>query len=271
MNRRSFLKGGLGTAFAWIYGSAAAVATPVAAGPWDPTMLPGLQLWLDGADRATVTLDKGVSEWRDKSGNSRGVTQPDPARRPTYLPNVIAGKSALHFDGRTQMLSRLDVNLGMSAGLTLFAVFNAVSFNPYNRLFSWAPAYTMSDEADVNIKGGFAVQGAHTGDRMRNFRDRTIQPANVPAMVNTTSIATSVLDNSNDSLSLGQNHASTSSSGPVADHGWLGIGDLARPGLPDGPWNGLIAEIVLYNRALSSGEQAVVTSHLGVKWGLPSG
>lgn len=53
--------------------SATAVGDTVTA--WTPALLPALQLWLDAADGSTFTLGvaDAVTEWRDKSGNSRDV------------------------------------------------------------------------------------------------------------------------------------------------------------------------------------------------------
>ena len=45
-------------------------------GSFLPTQITGLQLWLDAADPSTVTLSGAtVTQWRDKSGNSRNANQ----------------------------------------------------------------------------------------------------------------------------------------------------------------------------------------------------
>lgn len=54
---------------------------------WVPPMLGGLlQMWVDGADISTITLDSsaGGSEWRDKSGRGRHCTQVTAVDRPVY-------------------------------------------------------------------------------------------------------------------------------------------------------------------------------------------
>jgi hypothetical protein len=56
---------------------------------WNPSMIT-TALWLDAADATTVTASGGaVSEWRDKSGNTRHVTQVTTARQPSYVSNSI--------------------------------------------------------------------------------------------------------------------------------------------------------------------------------------
>jgi len=51
---------------------------------WNPTFI-STALWLDAADPSTITESGGaVSQWDDKSGNSRNVTQATAANQPTY-------------------------------------------------------------------------------------------------------------------------------------------------------------------------------------------
>lgn len=46
-------------------------------------------LWLDAADPSTITVATGVSEWRDKSGNNRHVSQATTSRQPAYVENRL--------------------------------------------------------------------------------------------------------------------------------------------------------------------------------------
>jgi hypothetical protein len=63
------------------------------AAPWTPADI-ATALWLDAADAGTITESGGaVSEWRDKSGNSRDVQQATAAYRPTY--SATAWQSSL--------------------------------------------------------------------------------------------------------------------------------------------------------------------------------
>jgi hypothetical protein len=50
-----------------------------------PRAIPGCALWLDAADRPTLTLSgSSVTAWADKSGNGRNATQSVSGNRPTY-------------------------------------------------------------------------------------------------------------------------------------------------------------------------------------------
>jgi len=76
--------------------SPVATATPVA---WTPAALgANLALWLDAADASTITLNGStVSQWNDKSGNSRNATQSNASLQPTYNTTVVNGRPALVF------------------------------------------------------------------------------------------------------------------------------------------------------------------------------
>lgn len=52
-----------------------------------PRQISGCGLWLDGADRNTITFSgSNISQWRDKSGNARNATQESSANQPLYEP-----------------------------------------------------------------------------------------------------------------------------------------------------------------------------------------
>jgi hypothetical protein len=76
-------------------------APAVDAGPpqWNPGLIPGLALWLDG----TKGLAYGPSglAWLDQSGNGNDAT---PAGAPTIAMGAIGGNPAVHFNGTTDYL-----------------------------------------------------------------------------------------------------------------------------------------------------------------------
>lgn len=55
-------------------------------------------LWLDAADTSTITHSSGaVSQWNDKSGNGRHVTQGTAAAQPTTGASAINGRNVIDF------------------------------------------------------------------------------------------------------------------------------------------------------------------------------
>jgi len=70
---------------------------PLASG-FNPKSIAGLQVWLDGNDSSTFTLNGStVSEWRDKSGNGRHFAQGTALRQPAVTTAAKNGKSAVAF------------------------------------------------------------------------------------------------------------------------------------------------------------------------------
>ena len=67
--------------------------------PWTPVELGGnLALWLDADDAPTITLNGStVSQWQDKSGNARHVSQATASVQPAYLANDLNGKAGIDF------------------------------------------------------------------------------------------------------------------------------------------------------------------------------
>ena len=70
--------------------------------PWTPALLGAdLALWLDAADADTITLNgSNVSQWDDKSGNGRNVSQAVAAQQPAY----DAVNKIITFDGSNDYL-----------------------------------------------------------------------------------------------------------------------------------------------------------------------
>lgn len=89
---------------------------------WTPANLPNLALWLDPADPSTLTLVSGaVSEWRDKSGAGRSVSQATPANRPAYSATSLNGRPGLTFDGGNDGLFNLSAAMLRNLGAATIA------------------------------------------------------------------------------------------------------------------------------------------------------
>ncbi len=72
---------------------------------WTPALI-STALWLDAADASTVTLNGStVSQWRDKSGNSRHASQATAANQPTYAAAGQNSRNVLTFDGSNDSLA----------------------------------------------------------------------------------------------------------------------------------------------------------------------
>jgi len=84
--------------------------------PWTPADIT-TALWLDANDADTITEATGVSQWDDKSGNSRDVTQGTGSRQPIY----DSVNKKVTFDGSDDYM-KSDSFTELSQPNTLFVV-----------------------------------------------------------------------------------------------------------------------------------------------------
>lgn len=88
-------------------------STPSGAG-WLPTQITGLQFWFDAADTSSMTFSGStVTQWRDKSGNSRNLNQNTGA---TY------SSSSLVFTGSQSYNAANTTNLLRNTAFSIFIV-----------------------------------------------------------------------------------------------------------------------------------------------------
>jgi hypothetical protein len=86
--------------------------------PWTPSQIT-TNLWFDAADASTITLNGStVSQWNDKSGNARNISQGTTANQPTYS----SVNSEIVFDGSNDILSNASVGAADLVSVTLITV-----------------------------------------------------------------------------------------------------------------------------------------------------
>jgi len=81
-------------------GTDASTHEPDGAAPWDPSLLPGLALWLDGTSGLSQG-NGGTLTWLDRSGHQNRAVS---VGTPTIDPAAIGGKPAVHLNGSTDYL-----------------------------------------------------------------------------------------------------------------------------------------------------------------------
>ena len=77
---------------------------------WTPAQI-STALWLDAADAPTITLNATtVSQWNDKSGNSRNVSQANSSQQPLYTLGGLNSLNIADFDGANDVLNGLPMS-----------------------------------------------------------------------------------------------------------------------------------------------------------------
>ena len=226
-------------------------------GAFSPTDISGLQLWLDADDSETITLNGStVSQWDDKSGNDYHVSQSTASYQPTYTASALNSKSVVSFDGSNDVLRNNSVTpVSGSSSRTVFVVYNVTGgagngvFTLGNTLNSAARQFVCTREIAIRC---FGVTRVFT-----ESNDGT-----------TYMIVTYMLDGTtgNDLAAFKNGSALTVQS---ATNGATTLNTAAGIEIPnDGVSGTNIAEILVYDSALSTSDRESVESYLSTKWGI---
>jgi hypothetical protein len=216
---------------------------------WTPNRL-SCELWLDAADSNTIILSSSaVSQWNDKSGNSRNASQTTPANRPTL--NTLNGVNCLNFNGISNLLEGAsgindtndfsifivgDVSIGR--GLDGFGSGWSINSN-----ISYFSIVTVSPTA-VGYSVSYTVSG--------NLRFGAFQQ-------NSKILTGNTLGNSMQNTSTGQTLRTSTKD--------LQIG---RTAFSTGYSSGNIGEILIFSSILTDTNRQIIEGYLAYKWGFTS-
>ena len=208
---------------------------------WNPSVLTP-SFWLDGARESSFTLDGSlVSEWRDRTGNGLHASQSG-LSRPEYVANAINGLPAIQFGSGLTLT-------GIHGELQIAHVFivtkwtgGGSSFPTFNGLLTG----TTGSNDDVILIGNafstdlyasssnFSVNAEDTPSAFPAILDPAlIEYANSPVTINNYQLG-------NDRDNTGRN------------------------------WLGLVAEVVVFDEAPTTGDIERMQGYLAHKWGLES-
>jgi hypothetical protein len=244
----------------------------------------GYKVWLDASDTTTITSSGGsVSQWTDKSANAYTFTQATSTNQPTTGTRTINSKNVLDFDGTSDYLySTAAISTWKflhSAASTIFIVANTDVTNSNHSFVSTQAGstsrigfYTYQDmgnmyaRVDKGSAGNTVYNSTYalaygTGNYYFTYKS---DPTNATA-------ADRIKISQNGGTYYGTNTATNAVSTADSENS-LTIGcllDLFNGVRYPGGWhNGTIAEIIIYDSALSSGDIASVQSYLATKWSI---
>jgi hypothetical protein len=240
---------------------------PVAAGGFNPTRLSGLLLWLDASDASTVTLDTGVSEWRDKSGTGKKMTQDTGGNQPDYLTDGIGGKPALGFTGSSSHFMRGAFSHALTAITSLVVARMESTVGTSGRIFSMTVSGSASDFGgtghlcpSMRFTSTQAV-GCQNDGGTRVSRDITY---GTPFIQCSHHDGTTLSNRVNNGTAATYTPASAWS--PTMAN--MMLSSQSSSGAAGGFFTGRIAEVIVYSRDLTADERSKVHQYLGNKYGI---
>ncbi|MEI6176223.1 MAG: S8 family serine peptidase [Verrucomicrobiota bacterium] len=228
--------------------------------PWSPAQLTP-QLWLDADDASTITLNGAtgttVSEWRDKSGNTRHAAQTTETSQPTRTAAALNGKSVLTFDGTTDFLN-LGTGLDFLAGVS-HSAFIVTKPTTFSNIYGAASGNAGANSLHVGFNGATYRMNYWGNDygptRTANF---VAGSANIVNYIWTSGTSKQILAN-------GKSEGTNASAGVIGTMSGGGrIGNIVGQGYIGGD----IAEMVFVTGAVSTTDRESMEGYLAHKWGL---
>ena len=242
------------------------IANPIYLLSWTPASLPSLAIWLDAADANTVQLNgSSVTNWLDKSGNGRNVSQSVVGKQPKY---TTAGQNGLNV-----------ITFSSASNQSLFASINVINLaQPFSRFIS-AQFTTKNTEAVLidsevltnqcvfyNGEAGFSgkwsiANGFNPVFQLFSYGVSDLLNHQHFHVINGAS-STWGLDGSTPVTVL-------SSPGATGQTG-IRIGTLRTDAVASYAFNGRVFEIIEVSGIISANDRQKVEGYLAWKWGLVS-
>lgn len=228
--------------------------------PFDP--LSGApKLWLDASDTATIS-DTGTLTFADKSGYDYNATQPTAGSKPASGTRTINGLNVLDFDGVNDHLLLPSGLYGITNGPnTLMVVCALDNTSTQQRIFWGATATSGEIRYGLDVySGGLQLLRANNS-LLSNYAEKSGIGTSTDARL---------LTMYRNGTQIGVFHnggvPATASTGINGTLTWLGIGS-GGPTIAV-PMNGVIGEILLFDRLLTNTEAENYGQYLKEKWNL---
>lgn len=231
----------------------AAMRGAAGASTFSPDDIAGLQLWLDASDETTITASSGaVSQWDDKSGNGNHVSQGTAAAQPTTGTRTLNAQNVIDFDGTDNMRSLTSV--GVPQPWTSFV---AVRWDAGGGTAPYAIADRTGFDGLVSLLNTDDIR-MFAGSNFQFATSITLDAPHVVAAVYNGASSVGAIDGSATTGNPGTNLWNLIRLGSSG----------SSPGDSSGTLDGFIAEVLVYDSALSTADRETVESYLASKWGV---
>lgn len=218
----------------------------------DSSTLVDLQVWYDGADLTTYVPsanDEGqITQWTDKSNFAHNANPSGGSAKPSYENTVLqGGYGYLEFDGNDQLSVNPFVQLQNQAGFTVFIVHKGTGGLTSTNQGDLKTAVDNATSMTYGMNGYANTQAGLTNADQWTYTTLVFNASNTILRLKGTEVA---------NVTQG---AATTDSGNT--HFYIGYDGNSN-------FTGFIAEVILFNKALSSIEYTNVENYLKTKWEL---
>ena len=226
---------------------------------WNPLQISGLQLWLDAADASTLTVaGSAVTQWRDKSGNSRNATG---SLSPTLVQGIQNKLPAIYFNGASYMTGSLTNTTNQQS---FFSVFRYNTGAPqYARLASFG----VNGQFDYNNNAYYNI--SYNTGTLAITRSPTETQVTLAAPALDAFHQASVIFTGTNGLYYTDGGAYSNTAAWTANFNFtqyrLGTDQIVF--VPQ-QMIGYIAEVIVYSGGVTTQQRQQVEGYLAWKWGL---
>ena len=250
-------------------------------GAWTPAALgSNLELWLDANDSSTITLNGShVSQWNDKSGKARHLSQDTVSSQPQYEATGLNGKPALNnLIGRRLQTGALPVLRNVN-GATMVAVArfttplvgassNGMLVFVSNGVGVGSTRFGLNANPSPGTPGTYSVAGRRLdADAFATVSSPTAITADPVIWMGNANYATaqanSWLNGVPDIVG-----ATFQTVGNTSDTNALGVSVFSSPGASVNIYdNTRLSEAIIINTTLSTANRQLIEGYLAWKWG----
>ena len=241
---------------------------------FSPSDISSLKLWLDSSDISTLFQDNGCSTavtansdpigcWKDKTATGNNYTVASAGNKPLYETGELNSKATISFNGSAHYLSGNSVLEGGETAVSFLMVVQRESNTGL-----W-PNPLLSN-ADLNWTGGFGFADCTDTDTwcffINDYNNGAQRVTMAGTLLATYNYVIGVYDGTNIELWAGG-----TSQGSVAYSTAINskdsVGHISNDGYGD-RFKGNLAEIMVFEAALTSTQRSNLESYMSTKWGL---
>ena len=215
---------------------------------FNPTLVGGCSLWLDGADSSTITLSGStVSQWTDKSTSGNHATQSTTGNQPSYA------SSGIVFAGNQWLITPIGVN---PTAESFFIVFKTT--NNLAEIFSGI---------NGNSREVLVVSGVMYLSR---YGTNPVGLTPNGGSVSTNTVTMFNYQYTSSFVTLNLNGTTSGSGTPPVTYSGTGTSYIGSSTYAPNNMYGSIYEIIYYNSSISDTRRQQIEGYLAWKWGLTS-
>ena len=229
---------------------------------WTPALIT-TALWLDAVDASTITQSSSlVSQWNDKSGNSRHATAAS-TERPTYSATSFNGKQGLTFNGTSNVMQANALAPVLDDNDTPFSAYVAVNFSAGSLL-------ALSSAANGNpLHRLIAIDSPPSGISIRRDTGLTVASVTGSSFASANHLLGVVFTGTSATLYKNGTQDATGSLdvGTLDTLDRFAIGAQVRSTTAS-YMTGTVSEIIINSTAISTDTRQKLEGYLAHKWGL---